>query len=346
MSGNALVTLTAIALCGALLGFLRYNFNPASIFMGDSGSLFVGFTLAALSVKGSQKASTAIAVAIPLMTFAVPMVDTAFTIARRFLSGRPVMKGDREHIHHMLLERGWSQRRVVLVLYGVCALFGLMALLFVNETAARTTGLVLFVVGTAVWLAIGRLRYHEVDEVRASMRRNLSERRLRGANNIRVRRACRALSKAATLGEIFSAVEMMLEHGEFAYAAAQVGRPGDGASYLNASLSETGDEGLRGAEIRDGVIAWLWHRDDVASVEVIGSNRFWTLRLPLSTPRAEWGYINFYREFGRGQLLLDMNYLCNIFQLELAGAVERVLGASVEEQAARPRMAVGMAGTK
>ncbi|HEV2916063.1 MAG TPA: MraY family glycosyltransferase [Pyrinomonadaceae bacterium] len=352
MSGDPLVTLTAIALCGALLGFLRYNFNPASIFMGDSGSLFVGFTLAALSVQGSQKASTAIAVAIPLMTFAVPMVDTAFTILRRFLSGQPLMKGDREHIHHMLLERGWSQRRVVMVLYGFCALFGLMALLFVNETGGHMTGLVLFVVGMAVWLAIGRLRYHEMDEVRASVRRNLSERRLRGANNIRVRRACRALSKATTLGEIFNAVEMMLAHGEFAYATAHVGlRRRDGAQYFKAPGSEPSVEKSVGAQLHEGMISWLWRREDVASggEEVIGSNRFWTLRLPLSTPRAEWGYINFYREFGRDQLLLDMNYMCNIFQRELAGAVERVLSTSAVEEAEKaraPRVAVNVAGAK
>src|SRR6202022_560170 len=97
--------------------------------------------------------------------------------------------------------RGWSQRRVAFVLYGVCALFGLVALLFINNTG-RITGLVLFIIGAAVVLGMGRLRYHEVDEIGAGMKRNISERRLRVANNIRVRRASRAMSQATTLSEL------------------------------------------------------------------------------------------------------------------------------------------------
>src|SRR6267378_983107 len=138
IQGRALVAVIALVLTGALAGFLRYNFNPASIFLGDSGSLFVGFSLAALSIQGSQKASTAVAVAIPILAFGVPVVDTGVTIARRLLSGKPIFKGDREHIHHMLLARGWSQRRVVLVLYAVSAAFGLLAMLSVNTGSNLT----------------------------------------------------------------------------------------------------------------------------------------------------------------------------------------------------------------
>src|SRR5947207_11209311 len=87
----------ALVLCGALAGFLRYNFNPASIFLGDSGALFVGFTLAALSVLGTHKATTAVAVVIPILAFGLPVVDTGVTIARRLISGKPVFQGDNEH---------------------------------------------------------------------------------------------------------------------------------------------------------------------------------------------------------------------------------------------------------
>jgi len=92
INGNVWVAVVALALSGALAAFLRYNFNPASIFLGDSGALFVGFTLAALSVQGSQKASTAVAVAIPLLAFGLPVVDTGVTIARRLLNGKPVFQ--------------------------------------------------------------------------------------------------------------------------------------------------------------------------------------------------------------------------------------------------------------
>ena len=127
---RSLVIVVTLVLCGSLAGFLRYNFNPASIFLGDSGALFVGFTLAALSVVGTQKAATAIAVVVPILAFGFPMVDTAMTMGRRLISRKPIFEGDNEHIHHMLLARGWSQRKVALVLYGVCASFAMVAVIF------------------------------------------------------------------------------------------------------------------------------------------------------------------------------------------------------------------------
>jgi len=114
--GLPLMIVITLVLCGSLAGFLRYNFNPASIFLGDSGALFVGFILAALSVVGTQKAATAVAVVVPILAFGFPVVDTAMTMSRRLVSRRPIFEGDKEHIHHMLLARGWSQRKVVLVL--------------------------------------------------------------------------------------------------------------------------------------------------------------------------------------------------------------------------------------
>lgn len=341
--GHPFVTVVALALAGALVGFLRYNFNPASIFLGDSGSLFIGFTLATLSVQGTQKASTAVAVAIPLMAFGVPIVDTGLALMRRIVNGRPLFQGDRAHIHHMLLARGWSERRVALVLYGVCALFGLQALLFVHQDAGvgRATGLGLFVAAVAVIFAVERLRYHELDEIKAGIKRNLSlsERRLRMANHISVRRASQAVSKATTLGELFSGVQEVLELSEFVYATVQLGC-GDATRSKRLLERERKARLLRGAEVRDGCICWSWERGDVEAAEVIGSNRFWSLRLSLSTERAGWGYINLYRETDGDDLLIDINYLCRLFQRQMAIATERVLGgdeleASADEVGAR-----------
>jgi UDP-GlcNAc:undecaprenyl-phosphate GlcNAc-1-phosphate transferase len=328
---NPFVTIFSLALAGALIGFLRYNFNPASIFLGDSGSLTIGFMLAALSVQGTQKASTVVAIMIPLLAFGVPMVDTGFTMVRRFLSGRPLFQGDREHIHHMLLARGWSQRRVVIVLYGACALFGLMAMLFVGQSG-RSTGLVLFVIGVAVILAVGRLRYHEIDEIKASVKRNLGNRRLRAANNLRVRRATRALSEARTLPEMFAAVQSMLEFGEFVYAVAQVGCADDAARNESLFEREKREPVLRRAGMSEGFIRWSWERGDVEADEVTGSEQFWTLRLPLTTKRGTWGYINLYRGLDGDTLMLDINYVCHLFQREMAHAAERILNAD-EKQA-------------
>lgn len=346
MLGNPLVAVVAVALCGVLIGFLRYNFNPASIFLGDSGALFIGFTLAALSVPGAQKASTAVAVAIPLVAFGLPILDTGFAMLRRYISGQPIFQGDREHIHHKLLERGWSQRRVAVVLYLVCALFGLVALLFVNDVGMRTTGLVLFIVGVGVVFLGSRLRYHEMDEVRASMKRNFGERRLRVANNIKVRRASRAMSKATNLNDIFGALQDMLEFGEFIYATVQLGRAGDTQRYEQILAREKRSRLLRKAEVRGGLLCWQWERGDIEEEEILGSGHFWSLRLPLSTERGGWGYINLYREFDSDALLLDINYLCSLFQREMAQAAERVLSAGAALEALDCEMVKGVASSR
>jgi UDP-GlcNAc:undecaprenyl-phosphate GlcNAc-1-phosphate transferase len=123
---------------GAMLGFLVYNFEPASIFLGDSGSLVAGFLLAATALAGWQKGATALASAVPLLIFALPIADAAFTLVRRTKAPgngrslgsvvRQLAEPDREHIHHRLLALGWSVRRTVILLYGVTALLSLFAL--------------------------------------------------------------------------------------------------------------------------------------------------------------------------------------------------------------------------
>jgi UDP-GlcNAc:undecaprenyl-phosphate GlcNAc-1-phosphate transferase len=127
------------AFVGALLGFLVYNFSPASIFLGDSGSLVAGFLLAATAIAGWQKGATALASAVPLLIFALPIADAASTLVRRAAApaadGRSlrtvlgrIVEPDREHIHHRLLELGWSVRRTVIILYGVTAVLSILAL--------------------------------------------------------------------------------------------------------------------------------------------------------------------------------------------------------------------------
>lgn len=128
VNGNAIVGLTAIALAGALLGFLWHNFNPASIFMGDGGSLFLGYTLATTAIWGSTKSSTVVSLLIPLLCLGLPIADTSLAILRRVARGRPMFSPDRDHIHHKLLARGMSPRRTVLTLYGAAALLALAAL--------------------------------------------------------------------------------------------------------------------------------------------------------------------------------------------------------------------------
>ena len=139
--GHTAEAMLLAALVGAAVGFLVFNFAPASIFLGDGGSLLFGFLLATTAIAGWQKGATALATGVPLLMFALPIADVATTIMRRGLArpatGRPslgaairrLVEPDRQHIHHRLLALGWSTERTVLTLYGVTAVLSLLALL-------------------------------------------------------------------------------------------------------------------------------------------------------------------------------------------------------------------------
>jgi UDP-GlcNAc:undecaprenyl-phosphate GlcNAc-1-phosphate transferase len=121
----AVAAVMAAALIGACVGFLRYNFNPASIIMGDSGALFIGFALGCMSLLGVMKSAAAITLVAPLLIIGVPVFDTASAIIRRWRSGRPIHEADNGHIHHRLLHRGFSQRQTVLTIYAWSAALAL-----------------------------------------------------------------------------------------------------------------------------------------------------------------------------------------------------------------------------
>ncbi|MFH1709440.1 MAG: MraY family glycosyltransferase [bacterium] len=116
------------ALAGTSAGFLRYNFFPASIFLGDSGSLFFGFMLACASIVGVLKSTLVIALIIPIIVLGIPIYDTAAAIIRRAISGRPIFEADKKHLHHRLLKAGFNQRQVVIIIYVACFILGLAAL--------------------------------------------------------------------------------------------------------------------------------------------------------------------------------------------------------------------------
>jgi UDP-GlcNAc:undecaprenyl-phosphate GlcNAc-1-phosphate transferase len=128
LRGDVGTAILAAALIGGTLGFLPYNFNPARIFLGDTGSMLLGYVLGALSVLGTYKSYTALSLLVPLAALGVPVADTALAIARRWRSRRPIFQADTEHLHHHLLRRGLSQRQTVLVLYLVTGILGAGAL--------------------------------------------------------------------------------------------------------------------------------------------------------------------------------------------------------------------------
>jgi UDP-GlcNAc:undecaprenyl-phosphate GlcNAc-1-phosphate transferase len=338
---RTLMIVVSLVLCGAVAGFLRYNFNPASIFLGDSGALFIGFLLAAMSVLGTQKATTAVAIVVPILAFGFPVVDTAMTMGRRLISHKPVFEGDSEHIHHMLLARGWSQRRVALVLYGVCAAFGLVALIF-PATGSKLTGFMMFVISVAVIIAVGHLRYHEVEEIRAGVKRTVADRRLRVANNIRVRRAALALSKASDLHEMFEAVRQMLDFGEFSFANAQLGETGRAEINERAFRASLQRHPKQALEFRNGRVSWSWSRAGVEREEDFPSRAGWSFRLPLVKDGVEWGWLNFYHSLNGEALLVDTNYLSDLLRREFTEAAARIF-TDLEVAETVPAMAMEMA---
>jgi UDP-GlcNAc:undecaprenyl-phosphate GlcNAc-1-phosphate transferase len=165
LNKNATLAIATAPLLGALLAFLRYNFNPASIFLGDCGSLTIGFLLGCFALIWSQKSATLLGMAAPLMALAVPLLDTGVTVARRFLRRQPVFSPDRNHLHHRLLDRGFSTRKVALILYGVCGVAAAFSLLQSMPTN-RFSGLILIVFCVAAWVGIQSAGYIEFDTAR------------------------------------------------------------------------------------------------------------------------------------------------------------------------------------
>ena len=138
-------TMTA-ALAGAALGFLYYNFNPARIFMGDTGSQFLGFMLAGVSVIGAVKSAATIALIVPILALGLPILDTTFAIVRRYRGGVPIFRPDKGHLHHRLLDLGFTQRQAVLLMYVISALLGVAAVALTEVSMQIAVCIVVFVV--------------------------------------------------------------------------------------------------------------------------------------------------------------------------------------------------------
>ncbi|HEU4537517.1 MAG TPA: MraY family glycosyltransferase [Polyangiaceae bacterium] len=217
MSGNVLAAVLNAALGGAVLGFLFYNFNPATIFLGDTGSMFLGYSVgAAALLTWRQKESTVVSFLVPLLAMGLPLTDTLFTMIRRVLARRPIFSADRGHIHHRLLDLGLTHRRAVLILYGCSVLlcFAAVAAAFGQnwQIGAALLGAILTLVG------VGRFAgYFE-----ATLRKRAQRASLLSPPTDALRRALpRLVSDAAAApspAAAWAALEAVLEAGHFAFA--------------------------------------------------------------------------------------------------------------------------------
>ena len=160
--GIPFVAMITAALAGAAIGFLYYNVNPARIFMGDTGSMFLGFMLAGISVIGAVKSAATIALIVPILALGLPILDTTFAIVRRARNHRPIFKPDKGHLHHRLLAHGFTQKQAVLLMYVVSALFGLCALAL-TAVSTQAALLIILIVAAAVFIGARKLGILRLD---------------------------------------------------------------------------------------------------------------------------------------------------------------------------------------
>jgi UDP-GlcNAc:undecaprenyl-phosphate GlcNAc-1-phosphate transferase len=317
-SQNPIVSVMTAILAGAILGFLRYNFNPATIFLGDCGSLFLGFMLSAVSLAGMQKSTTVVAVAIPVISCGLPLLDTFLSVVRRFLSGQPVFRADREHIHHKLLKRGFSHKQAVVLLYGVSAALGLASLLMLYPSGS-SVGIVLIVVGVGIWLGVQHLGYHEFAELGRAAKRTVDQKQII-VNNLAIRRATEELSSARELDRIYEILRNAFEGNEFDAFELNFRPHPQGGTPETASRKD-----LRPA----GNFEWRNPRTPM------NSSACWQLSVLLQTEHGPHATFTVYRAQSTKSLLFDVNLLAGEFQLALANAISRL---ALPEPSRQPMM--------
>ncbi len=167
VEGNVVGALLLVSMVGATLGFLRFNWNPASIFLGDTGSLFLGFLLALVSAHGSQKSFALFSIVAAFVALALPIFDLSMAVIRRYLMGTPVFSADQYHVHHLLLRKGLSQRQAALLLLGGATALGAASLIFIYSSD-KISALTIVVLALLIGVAIRFLGYTDI--IRAGRR--------------------------------------------------------------------------------------------------------------------------------------------------------------------------------
>ena len=318
LNGQSLITVMTIALAGAILGFLRYNFNPATIFLGDSGSLFIGFVLSAMALAGAQKAPTIVAVAIPVVSFGLPILETALSIVRRLISGRPVFTADREHIHHKLLQHGLTHRQVVILLYGVSAVFAMLSLFLLWPTGS-SLGLVLAVLGIGIWIGVQHLGYLEFGELARVAHRTLDQPQI-FVNNLAIRRATEELKVARDYEQVRRILVAAFGSNDFdSFDLVLELLPGE---IVPLDSSEKAAHRSNGTCLR-------WCKAGVS--QMLDQMPVWTIALDLlSSSNHRRGTLRVHRLYSGRDLQLDINLLTAAFPTALADALDRTLAHSAQ----------------
>jgi UDP-GlcNAc:undecaprenyl-phosphate GlcNAc-1-phosphate transferase len=216
---NPSLALVITPLIGALLGFLYYNFNPASIFLGDCGSLLIGFLLGCYGLMSNQHANTGLGMFAPFVALAFPVFEVALSIMRRFLRNRPIFSSDRNHIHHRILSLGFSHRAAALMLYGAAALVAVVAVLQTVLQPQFAAVLLLLFLG-ASYMGFRTLRYPEFDILGKFLFAGGFRSTLR--SNIYLHEYAGSLANANTIEECWQVLENTCREANFTYISLRV----------------------------------------------------------------------------------------------------------------------------
>ncbi|MDO8666765.1 MAG: hypothetical protein Q7J79_09145, partial [Gemmatimonadales bacterium] len=255
-----------------------------------------------LALEGATKGPAIVAIAIPMVAFAVPVLDTLIAVVRRAARGAPVFKGDREHLHHRLLDLGLTPAQAAVILYLVCGAFALASMLFLNHNV-RGLAVVLTMVGAVVWLSVRHLRLHEFFELARLAQRGFTQTRAIQFN-VSVRRAADGLDRVRSWDEIVRILADLFAESEF-----------DG---VRLTLRPTNDDGgrrefrLEGGEIVE------------ESVPILVDEWGVHLPFPVGPDGRTKGELAVFRRYGRSALLTDVNLMVEVLRPALGKAAGRV----------------------
>lgn len=305
LHGRALVAIFTVTIVGATLGFLRFNFHPARIFMGDGGSYFLGFLLAALAVRTGEKSSFIVSIAIPLLILGVPILETGVTVLRRLLAGKPLFQADGGHIHHMLMRGGFSQRVIVLLMYLVTAVFGLAAFaLVVNR--AMGIAVVTLVVSVVLALIFTRLGYHEFREFGDLVERALFFQRRILSNQILIRAAAARLTESESPEKLYGQLVELFNH----------------LGFCRARL----DLAVAAEKPHWRMFNWDWSPGKAGVEDLPGNgcpeeDKVWTMEIPLSAGPELRARLQLSRAVSSDRLYFQVYSLVDLFSAQLGQAL-------------------------
>ena len=302
--GSSILGLLALALAGSILGFLPFNSHPASIFLGDSGSLFIGFVLGALSLNTRPDSTGVARITFLVAIVLIPLIDLLWTVVRRFVGRKAVFRGDADHIHHRLTSCGFSHRDAVLTLCGISAAAACLATLSLR--AHWIIGLLLALVLAGAWFGLQRLSYLEFAEIVAAFQK-LATLRSSITNNLLIRQGIAMLrGMPADLPQICHVLRLTLEPLGFSGVSFHI-------------FSSAGERTIEFASRKSngGIVVQYWRPQAFSRVE-------YELRLLLTTRSGiSIGDLRLSRERATSPQRFDMNLLCNDFRSAVAGALER-----------------------